>query len=141
MADPTKLQYYTEYNTYKNLQVHPGSITIDGTSIPAGTVFAWQTTFTVEPDSKFSSALIQANEDNFPTVTALRYQSFPSANIVWSTLAVDPDGFGTFSASIFLIIDNNQVTFRAETFNPASGPIAFTPITLNFIYAIHTLEI
>lgn len=141
MADPTKLLYYTEYNSYKNLQVRPGSIPVTGAPVGAGSIGNWSTTITVEPDSKFSSALIQANSTDFSTVSALRWQAFPSANVVWQTLATDPDGRVVQSMSIFLLINNNQVTFRAETYNDAGGALAFNPITINFIYAIHTLAI
>lgn len=141
MADPTKLQYYTEYNSYKNLGVYSGTISVTNATIAPGAVRQWDTTITVEPDSRFSSALIQANRDNFPSgVLPLTWQSFPPANTVWQTLSVDPVGAVSHDLGLVLVINGNQVTFRAEAFNPYGGNMAFNAISINFQYAIHTLD-
>lgn len=141
MTDTSKLQYYTEYNAYKNLQVRAGSIAVDTTSVPAGSVGSWQTSVSVSDNSKFSTALIQNNRDNNPTVTALKYAAFPSANQVWQTLSTDPVGANTHNLQLQIKINNNQVTFIAQTFNPYGGALAFNAFSIGFLYAVHTTDI
>lgn len=140
-VDTSKILYYTQYNSYKNLQVHSGTIEVDSTSIANGATHNWDTTISVSSDSKFATCLIQNNRDNNPTVTALKWASFPSANVVWQTLAVDPDGFNTIDIGVSLIINNDQVTFRATVFNGETGAIELDPISIGFVYAVHTLAI
>src|SRR6185503_1437644 len=84
----------TGYNSYKNLQVHSGSISIDATPVSDATIHTFSTTITVEPDSRFSTALIEANEINSTAtgVTALHWQAFPPAGNAYQTLSTDPDG-------------------------------------------------
>lgn len=141
MADASKLQYYTGYNAYKNLQVRSGSISITNASIAAGALRQWDTLVTVSNDSKFSSAVIQVNEDNAGTPTALHYEPFPPANVVWQTLTTDPGGTGDHDIGLYLIINDNQVTFRAEAHNPHGSSMVFSPFTVAFTYAIHTTNI
>lgn len=140
MIDASKLQYYTGYNAYKNLQVHQGSIAVDNASVASGTTRTWSSTVIVQPNSKFSNASIQNNRDNYPVgVTALKWASFPSANTVWQTLQSDPDGLVTHPIQIYLSINNNQVTFSGTTFNDSVSAFTFNPINIGFVYAIHTL--
>ncbi len=141
MPDASKLQYYTGYNAYKNLQVHSGNISVTTASVAAGTTRTWSTTVTVSDDSKFSTALIQNNRDNNPTVTALKYAPFPSANTVWQTLLTDPVGANTHTLGLQILINDNQVTFQAQTFNPYGGALAFNAFSIEFLYAVHTLAI
>lgn len=140
-VDSTKILYYTGYNSYKNLQVHEGILSIDSTPIANGATRTWSATVTVSPESKFSSCLIQNNRDNNPTVTALKWAPFPSANTVWQTLSVDPSGLNTFGAKVYLSINNSQVTFNATAFNDTAAPIAFNSLDIGFVYAVHTLDI
>jgi hypothetical protein len=64
---------------------------------------------------------------------------FPSGNTVWQTLSLDPDGFITNPIFLYLKISNNQVTFEGQGYNGESGTIAYNPITVGFVYAVHTL--
>ena len=138
-VDTSKIHYSSQFNAYKNLGVHLGSIFVDTAAIAPGTLKNWQTTITVEPDSRFALALIEANGDNFPVgVTPLRFQAFPPANAVWQTLSVDPGGVVTHNMNIDMIVNNNQVTFRLEAFNPYGSNLAFNSLTVNFVYVTHT---
>jgi hypothetical protein len=141
MIDQSKILYYTGNNTYKNLGVFPGTISVDTASVPPGGTRTWQTTVTVSPNSKFSTALIQANEPSGVTVSALRWQPFPPANIVYQTLSVDPLGDNWFGLSLDLVISGSQVTFRATAFNPNPNAYAFNPMSIGFSYAVHTTNI
>lgn len=142
MVDASKLQYYTGYNAYKNLGVHPGVIAVDTANVAPGTTRTWQTTISVEPNSRFAFSLIQANETTGLSVpTALRWQAFPPANIVYQTLSLDPAGNVSFGLNIDILINNNQVTFRANAFNPNIAAYAFNSIDIGFVYAVHTTDI
>lgn len=138
MTDSSKLQYYTGYNAYKNLGVYPGTISVTTASVAAGTIRNWETTISVEPDSRFAFARIEANEDG---PTALRWKTFPSAVSAWQTLSVDPVGAGTHSLSLQMLVNNNQITFRAQTFNPYAGALAFNALDIDFVYSAHTVNI
>lgn len=139
--DTSKIQYYTGYNAYKNLGVYPGSIAIDTTSVAPGTVRTWSSTVSVEPNSKFAWASIEANEPDGLNVTPFRWQSFPSVTAAYQTLSVDPLGNGWFDLLLDIEINNNQVTFRANAFNPNAIAYAFNVVSINFIYAAHTMLI
>lgn len=141
MPDSSKLQYYTGYNAYKNLQVRTGSISVTTATVTPGSTRNFDTIVTVEPDSRFTSALIEANEETPPTVSALRWQAFPPANKVWQTLSVAPPGVTAHDMDLSIIVNDDQVTFRAQTFNPYAADLAFNTLTINFEYAVHTTTI
>jgi len=141
-VDHSKIQYYTGYNAYKNLGVHPGAISVDTTSVSPGATRTWSETITVEPDSKFAFALIEANDVSLLGVpSALRWQQFPPANVVYQTLSLDPAGNNYFDLLLDMSVNDDQVTFKATAFNPNAGAYAFDAIDINFVYAVHTTVI
>lgn len=138
MADASKLQYYTGYNAYKNLGVHQDVIPVDTTSVAPGTIRTWQKTITVEPNSRFAFALIQANDVTGTTPTALRWEVFPPANVLYQTLSLDPAGNDYFQLFLEMLVNGDQVTFRAWAFNPNPAAYAFNALNIGFVYAVHT---
>lgn len=140
MIDHTQVVYASAFSAYQNVNVYPTTIPVTATSIAAGAIQNFDRTITVETGTKFAYIKIQANEFDFVSPSALRWQSFPSSTIVYRTLSVDPGGSIAEPLYIRLIIAGNQVTFRAAAFNPYGGAMTFSAFNIGVEYATFVID-
>jgi hypothetical protein len=139
-VDHTRVAFYSGYQAFKNLGVYETTIEVDTTAIAPGAVHFWERTITVGQESRFATLSIQANEFNGGgAATALKWQSFPSSEIVYVTLSLDPEGNGNSSMQFSLSFDDDQVTFSLGAYNPYLSNIAFANTTIGVRFATHNV--
>lgn len=133
MTDASKLQYYTGYNTYKNLGVRSASVTVSGSTAPSA-ISDWQTTVTFDEDYKYSTAKVRTNDVLGGSV---RWQGFPAARFYRVPVTGHPS-VTEFAVTLLIEVNGNQVTFKATVFNGTPDPLNWTTTTIDFEYAVHT---
>lgn len=135
MIDASKIQYYTGYNTYKNLGVRTARVTVSG-SLASGAIGDYTAVVTLLEDYKFSTARVKTND--FRSGSTARWQAFPPAtyyNVPCSAGATE------LAVRLLLEVNGNQVTFKATALNPNPGSITFVTTDIDFVYAVHTTAI
>jgi uncharacterized cupredoxin-like copper-binding protein len=139
-VDHTQVVYSSSFSAYQNINVYETTVNVDTSVITPGSVKFWETTVTVEPGTKFATISIQANEFNGSgAATTLKWQSYPSAEIIYVTLTTDPMGNGNLATTFGMSIDDDEVTFSIGVFNPYISNIAFANTAIGVRYASYTV--
>lgn len=134
-VDSSKIQYYTGYNTYKNLGVRSASVLVSGV-IAAGTAADYTTTISLEANYKFSTARVRTTDF---VGGSPRWQAFPPS--VYYDVPTSAGPVSSLQVFLALDINGNQLSFKAFAFNPEASDVTFSSTTIDFVYAVHTTAI
>lgn len=144
MASPdlSDLIFYSPDNAFKNVNSYPGSITFP-TSVLAGATATVTSVITLTDTpvfTNFFTNFLQITDAEFSTGSAQWYTSNESGgdDIGIHVTAPAPD-VGWLNASVYPVIDGNTVTVTGTVFNPFSGTVTLTALTVPFVFVEYTL--
>jgi hypothetical protein len=115
-------------NTFKNTGVFTTSVTLSG-AVANGAFGTFDTTLTLTQPPIYSETL--ANFTEFVSGTSGWWDTKQNGRITTSA--------GTTNFWIILIINGNNVTFRAQVFNSTASPFTLSTTTVNIQYVTYTL--
>lgn len=132
MIDPTLVRYYSGFNAYKNDSVKLASVTVSGT-LGAGAVGDYETTITLDELPLYFTAQVKTTN---LVGGVVRWQSMPSS-LYYDVPCSGP--LSSLAVMLTIIVNGNNVTFRAWTMNPAGSTITWSTTNIDFRYVPKTL--